>query len=216
MSTVPPSPRHPGRILEEDYLSRLPEDTTQGELAERLSMSRPRLNDLIHGRRSVSLDTALRLARCFGTSPEFWLQAQLRWDLHQARRARARMREIGRIEPWPLRPGGPEAGATPPETPAAAAAETPLLRAPRPAEGETAGSTPYYEEFLRRRGLLEEARRFVRIQGQLDVLEPHRPEARRRLQRPIRLPDGALALPPLPLWDAARERPTEPAGGGVS
>lgn len=208
MRRSPPPPRHPGRILEEDYLSRLPEGTTQGEVAARLAMSRPRLNDLLRGRRSVSLDTALRLARCFGTSPELWLRAQLRWDLHQARRSRARLREIERIEPWPLRPPPPEAAPgreAAPEREAAPAPPPPGLRAPAEAE---AGSAPYYEEFLRRRGLLEEARRFARIQGQLDALEPQRAEARRRLQRPFRLPDRALALPPLP----PREAPEAPLG----
>lgn len=206
MRTTNAAPRHPGRILEEDFLSRLPEETTQGEVAERLAMSRPRLNDLIHGRRSVTLDTALRLARCFGTEPEFWLQAQMRWDLFQAGRSRAQMRGIERIEPWALRPVETAA-----EEPAVAGERPPVFRPQAPGPGAD-GSVAYYEEFLRRRGMLEEARRFARIQAQLDVLEPDRPDARRRLQRPMRVVSPTIPLPPLHGRGATRELPTRTAG----
>jgi len=181
MRTLRHPPRHPGRILEEDFLSRIPGEFTQAELAGRLAMSRPRLNDLIHGRRSVSLDTALRLARCFGNSAEFWLQAQSDWDLYQARRVRAQMRESDRIEPIPLR----EEAAEEPEV------EETAPVAPRAPAAENGGSSVYYEEFLLRRGLLEEARRFARIQMQLDALEPNQPEARSRLQQAIKIVAGA-------------------------
>lgn len=207
MRRSPPPPRHPGRILEEDFLSRLPEGTTQGEVAERLAMSRPRLNDLIHGRRSVTLDTALRLARCFGTTPEFWLRAQMEWDLHQARRSRAQMREIERVEPWSLREPDAPGGGVHPEP-----AQGPAPVVPRAAAWEQGGDAVYYEEFLRRRGMLEEARRFARVQAQLDVLEPHRPDARRRLQRPLRVSDYAITLPPIPLRRPAEPHPQGPRG----
>ncbi len=76
------TPTHPGEMLLEDFL--IPLGMTQQDLALRLHVSYPRVNELIHGKRGVTPDTALRLAKLFGTSPEFWLNGQLAWDLFQA------------------------------------------------------------------------------------------------------------------------------------
>ena len=70
----------------------------QTELAKRLGVSFPRLNDVIHGRRAVSPDTALRLERVLGMSADFWLGLQLDWDLWHAMRSPAAA-EIGKLEP---------------------------------------------------------------------------------------------------------------------
>lgn len=75
-------PTHPGEILLEEFLK--PFDMTQKELAERIGVSYPRVNELVHGKRGVTPDTALRLSRLFGTTPEFWLNGQLAWDLWHA------------------------------------------------------------------------------------------------------------------------------------
>jgi addiction module HigA family antidote len=77
---------HPGYFLETRYLK--PLGLTQLELAEALGVSRRRVNELVRGRRGVTPDTALRLASYFRTGPEFWMQLQLAWDIHQTRRAR--------------------------------------------------------------------------------------------------------------------------------
>ncbi len=77
------SPTHPGEILLEEFLE--PYGLTQKELAERIGVSYPRVNELVHGKRGVTPDTALRLARLFGTTPEFWLNLQQAYDLYQAR-----------------------------------------------------------------------------------------------------------------------------------
>lgn len=89
-------PTHPGEILLEEFLK--PLDMTQTELAARIGVSFPRVNELIKGRRGVTPDTALRLARLFGTTPEFWLQGQLLWDLYQATHAKA-AKNIRKIKP---------------------------------------------------------------------------------------------------------------------
>ncbi|HSV14090.1 MAG TPA: HigA family addiction module antitoxin, partial [Tepidisphaeraceae bacterium] len=68
-------PSHPGEMLKEEFLS--PLGWTQRELAARLRVSYPRLNDLIHGRRGVTTDTALRLERLLGVEAQFWLNLQL-------------------------------------------------------------------------------------------------------------------------------------------
>jgi addiction module HigA family antidote len=57
---------------------------TQRELAQQIGVSYPRVNELIHGKRGVTPDTALRLAQLFGVEPQFWLNLQMGWDLYQA------------------------------------------------------------------------------------------------------------------------------------
>ena len=79
-------PVHPGYFLDTRYLK--PLGLTQLALAEALGISRRRVNELVRGRRGVTPDTALRLAAYFRTEPEFWMQLQLAWDIHQTRRAR--------------------------------------------------------------------------------------------------------------------------------
>lgn len=77
-------PTHPGEMLLEEFVK--PLGVTQSELATRLGISFPRLNEIIRGRRSVTPDTALRLARVLGMSADFWLGLQLDWDLWHALR----------------------------------------------------------------------------------------------------------------------------------
>ena len=78
-------PVHPGQFLRNEFLE--PLDLSVYALARALNVPRPRLNEVVRGRRSVSTDTALRLARYFGTSPEFWINLQARYDLDIADRA---------------------------------------------------------------------------------------------------------------------------------
>lgn len=73
---------HPGEMLLEEFLK--PLGWTQVEAAGRLGVSVNRLNELILGKRGVTADTALRLARCFSTTPQLWMHLQADWDLHQA------------------------------------------------------------------------------------------------------------------------------------
>ena len=78
------SPIHPGEILRDDFLR--PMGLSVYRLARALKISRPRVNDIVLGRRAVSVDTALRLGRYFGTTPEFWIHLQTRYDLDVAER----------------------------------------------------------------------------------------------------------------------------------
>jgi antitoxin HigA-1 len=75
-------PTHPGEMLLEEFLK--PLKMTQTELAGKLGVSYPRVNELIHGKRGITPDTALRLERLFGMDAQFWLNLQLAWDLYQA------------------------------------------------------------------------------------------------------------------------------------
>ena len=90
------SPSHPGVILATEFLE--PHGLSQVELAERIGVPFQRINLVINGRRAVSPDTALRLAKLFRTSAEFWLNLQQSWDLYQAQHA-PDARRIRRIRP---------------------------------------------------------------------------------------------------------------------
>src|ERR1700692_4508949 len=72
----------PGEILLEEFLN--PQGISQDEAARRLGISLNRMNEIILGKRGVSADTALRLARLLKTSPQFWMRLQADWDLHLA------------------------------------------------------------------------------------------------------------------------------------
>lgn len=89
------SPLHPGQVLRDEFLR--PRGLTQVELAERIAVSFPRVNELVNGKRGVTVDTALRLARLFGTTPQYWLNLQRDYDLSVA--LGGRLEEIRRIEP---------------------------------------------------------------------------------------------------------------------
>jgi addiction module HigA family antidote len=78
--TVMP-PVHPGEILAEEYLE--PLGVTQHRLAVAIGVPPRRINEIVHGKRGISADTALRLARFFGTSERFWLNLQSRYDLER-------------------------------------------------------------------------------------------------------------------------------------
>jgi addiction module HigA family antidote len=70
---------HPGEILLEEFLE--PLGVSQYQLAKAVSVPARRINEIVHGQRRISADTALRLARYFGTSERFWINLQARYDL---------------------------------------------------------------------------------------------------------------------------------------
>ncbi len=74
-------------MLREEFLA--PMELTQNQLAAAIRVSYQRINEIVNGRRGVTPSTALRLAKFFGVSPDFWMNLQLRWDLFQARQAEA-------------------------------------------------------------------------------------------------------------------------------
>ena len=81
-------PPHPGETIREDILEPLGMDASQ--LAKALGITATRLNEVVRGRRGITADTALRLARYLGTSAEFWLGLQVEYDLRIARQSRQR------------------------------------------------------------------------------------------------------------------------------
>ncbi len=83
MSTASMPPIHPGEVLAEEYLA--PLSVTQHKLAVAISVPPRRINEIVHGTRRISADTALRLARYFGTSERFWMNLQGRYDLEVER-----------------------------------------------------------------------------------------------------------------------------------
>jgi antitoxin HigA-1 len=90
-------PTHPGTMLLEEFLK--PLGMSQVALAEQIGVSFPRVNELIHGKRGMTPDTALRLERLFGMEAQFWLNLQLAWDLYHAAHSPAAkaIRKIRRV-----------------------------------------------------------------------------------------------------------------------
>ena len=87
---------HPGEVLMEDFLK--PLGLSQYRLAGDLGIPESRVSEIVRGARGVTADTALRLARYFGTSHELWLNLQDRYDVEEIQRAKSK--EIGRIRPY--------------------------------------------------------------------------------------------------------------------
>ena len=84
-------PTHPGEMLLEEFLT--PMSLTQRELANAIHVPYQRINDLVNGRRGVTPSGALRLAKFFGNSPDFWMNLQLRWDLYFAQQSETKVIE---------------------------------------------------------------------------------------------------------------------------
>ena len=89
------SPIHPGEVLLTEFLE--PLGVTQHRLAVTIEVPPRRINEIVHGKRGISADTALRLARFFGTTDRFWLNLQARYDLEVQRDRLADA--LDRIEP---------------------------------------------------------------------------------------------------------------------
>jgi antitoxin HigA-1 len=96
MTTMSPTnkmrPIHPGEILREEFL--VPLGMSSHALALELKVPAPRLNDIVRERRSISPDTALRLARYFGTTAQFWLNLQMSYDLKLVEREKGAKIEL--------------------------------------------------------------------------------------------------------------------------
>jgi antitoxin HigA-1 len=81
MSPARMPPIHPGEVLREEFLE--PMGVSQYRLAKDTSVPPRRINEIVHGKRAITADTALRLSRYFGTSERFWLELQTRFDLER-------------------------------------------------------------------------------------------------------------------------------------
>jgi addiction module HigA family antidote len=82
MKNLIPGPIHPGEILLEDFMK--PLAITQYALAKAISVPPRRINEIVHGKRAISADTALRLGRYFGVDPQSWMNLQSHYDLEVA------------------------------------------------------------------------------------------------------------------------------------
>jgi len=89
-------PTHPGEMLLEEFLK--PMGITQKELSNSIHVPYQRINEVINQKRGITPSTALRLAKYFGVSEDFWLNIQLRWDLFKARGKE--VTELKRIHPY--------------------------------------------------------------------------------------------------------------------
>lgn len=85
-------PTHPGELLAQEFLQ--PMGITQRQLADAIHVPYQRINEIINGRRGITPSTALRLAKYFQMSPDFWLNSQLCWDLYYAHQAESTVLDI--------------------------------------------------------------------------------------------------------------------------
>jgi addiction module HigA family antidote len=92
------APTHPGEILLHEFL--IPWGMTQVELARRIGVSYPRVNEIVNGKRGITPDTALRLARLFNMTAEFWMGLQEGWDMWHTLHSDTAA-DILKIEPMP-------------------------------------------------------------------------------------------------------------------
>lgn len=91
---------HPGEILLEDFL--IPMNITQYRLAKETNIDQTRISEIVKGKRSITTDTALRLSKYFGNSPEFWINLQTHYDLEEKRKEMdAELKKIHRIKHLP-------------------------------------------------------------------------------------------------------------------
>jgi antitoxin HigA-1 len=91
------TPTHPGEMLLEEFLN--PMGLTQRELADAIHVPYQRINDIVNGRRGITPSTALRLAKFFNISADFWMNVQLRWDMYFAQQDEITVLET--IQPSP-------------------------------------------------------------------------------------------------------------------
>lgn len=91
-------PATPGEMIREMYLGEDGLDITQSQLADRLGITRQRLNEILNGKRQVTVDTAMRLERVLGPSIEFWLRLQVAVDIYDAQRSPA-AKQIAKLTP---------------------------------------------------------------------------------------------------------------------
>lgn len=93
-------PTHPGEMLVVEFLE--PMGLSQKDLAAGIRVPYQRINELVNGKRGVTPSTALRLSKFLGTSPELWMNLQLRWDLYRAQRDEGdELRKIRKVTPNP-------------------------------------------------------------------------------------------------------------------
>ncbi len=91
------SPSHPGDILLKEFLE--PMGLTQTELANAIGVSYQRINEVVNGKRGITLSTSLRLGKFFNVSSDFWMNLQLRWDLYYVARTEAQSLEKIKVHP---------------------------------------------------------------------------------------------------------------------
>ncbi len=89
-------PTHPGEMLMEEFL--IPMSITQRDLSKAIHVPYQRINEIVNGRRGITPSTALRLAKFFNMSEDFWLNLQLRWDLYRAKHFEEK--ELSMIKPY--------------------------------------------------------------------------------------------------------------------
>ncbi|MDM8552255.1 HigA family addiction module antitoxin [Desulfobacterales bacterium HSG2] len=93
------TPTHPGEMLREEFL--IPMEVTGKALAEAIHVPYQQVSEIVNGRRDITPSTALRLAKFFDVSPDFWMNLQLRWDIYHAEQSEVNI--LKSIKPFKMR-----------------------------------------------------------------------------------------------------------------
>jgi addiction module HigA family antidote len=128
---------HPGEVLDQEFLQ--PLGLSQNALARAVGVAPRRINEIVLGKRGISADTALRLARAFGASAEFWMNLQTAFDLEEA--ARTIGPALAAVEHIAARAAMGQSWREASQTAAGASAARPRWRKVRTAQGSVAGNT---------------------------------------------------------------------------
>jgi addiction module HigA family antidote len=99
------APTHPGEMLLQEFL--VPMHMSQRELADAIQVPYQRVNEIVNGKRGVTPSTALRLAKVFGMTADFWMNLQLRWDLYWAQQVEQEV--LTGIQPLSVKPAASSA-----------------------------------------------------------------------------------------------------------
>lgn len=99
MAATTRKPSIPGKVLLEKFVQ--PHALTQDDLANHIHVARRRINEIINGKRAITSDTALRLARLFNTTPEYWLDMQMKYDLWEKMNNKKILQGLKKIRPLP-------------------------------------------------------------------------------------------------------------------
>lgn len=143
---------HPGRILFEEWMQAF--GISQNELARIMGCSARRVNEIVHGRRAITADSALRLSRCLGFAPHYWLHLQADYEIERAMKGPRKARRLALPEP------------------ASADAVERLVQRPRPA-GWARTTTPEYRAAKRKEAILSYIDREIFLEA-VDTEKPPR------------------------------------------
>lgn len=94
-------PIHPGEILKTEFLDEM--NISQVQLSKDLGITFPAVNEIVHGKRGISIEMAFKLAKYFNMSPDFWLNMQLQYEMHKFWHDEKKIAKLDRVKQWEIK-----------------------------------------------------------------------------------------------------------------